>query len=201
MSHPEKISMAEATEATKVSTAVEPDVVIAPDKNIPYQKGGILNRLLRKGPKPQILVRPEEFKPEGEEPSITPENVTNSQPTTTQPGSVDVQGAVDTQAQLGQDGGIVPPGGTDGGGGRRERPPEPPEGFPRFNDEQLWSLEFRAERWRVGKELARIEGKPYRERYYNAEYRSDLSKLYRQWKYLESLDNKRSYLRKQFDHA
>lgn len=79
--------------------------------------------------------------------------------------------------------------------------PQPPEGFPGFTLEQLWSPEFSAERYRVANELKRMEGKRYKEAYGNADNRAYLGKLYRQWKYLEALDTKKSHESKPFDPA
>ncbi len=79
--------------------------------------------------------------------------------------------------------------------------PQPPEGFRRFRREELWSKEFTAKRLEVARELARLEGKKYKELYRDAENRKLLKDYYQYWKYLEAQDTKKSQDSKRFKPA
>ncbi|MBI3109592.1 hypothetical protein HYZ06_00985 [Candidatus Daviesbacteria bacterium] len=96
--------------------------------------------------------------------------------------------------------------GSDGPGGRGpEEPLEPPEGFRRFDWEGhlevLWSPEFRAEMWDTVEQLSIIEAWPTELKYDGGETERYSNDLFKYWKYLESLDNKRSYESKPFTPA
>lgn len=93
--------------------------------------------------------------------------------------------------------------GGEGGGGDGRPPgepenPGPPEGFPEFRLDQLWSREFTAERLKVTKKLMELEGLTNEQLYGNEKNRKDLRNFYKQWKYLEALDTIKSDFPKPF---
>ncbi len=160
----------------------EPEVIIAEEEKTPYQKGGFLDT--HHSTKPVTLVAPGEYQPQAV--LTLPENITGV------PSSLGDVG-VPEAGVIGREDGPPPPGGGDRGGGGGPEGPRGPRG-----PDYLWSVEFSRDGRNIAREIIRLEGLTYEEKY-DAENGPKLDQLYKDWKSWVAQIRKQSIERRPFD--